>query len=103
MRQDQPRHGAADHARLEGRAEAVDTPIGRLPTRESLDVEGLGLTDEQLDLLLTVDPEIWMEEAALIPADYEKFGDRLPKALWAQHEALLHRLAAAAKTLVAAE
>ena len=44
-----------------------------------------------------------VEEAALIPADYEKFGDRLPAALWAQHEALLHRLAAAAKTLVAAE
>ena len=90
--------------RLEGRAEAHDTPIGRLPTRESLDIEGLGLTEEQLDLLLTVDAEIWKEEAALIPADYEKFGDRLPAELWAQHEALVQRLeAAAAKTLVAAE
>ena len=90
--------------RLEGRAEANDTPIGRLPTRESLDIEGLALTDEQLDLLLTVDAEIWKEEAALIPADYEKFGDRLPAELWAQHEALVQRLeAAAAKTLVAAE
>ncbi len=90
--------------RLEGRADAQDTPIGRLPTRASLDIEGLGLTEEQIEILLTVDPEIWKEEAALIPLDYHKFGDKLPAALWAEHEALLRRLeTAAGKTLVAAE
>jgi phosphoenolpyruvate carboxykinase (GTP) len=87
--------------RLEGRADAKDTAIGRLPTQGSLDVSGLNLTQEQLDLLLTVDHEVWKEEAALIPPDYKKFGDRLPKALWDEHEALTKRLAA--KTLVAAE
>jgi phosphoenolpyruvate carboxykinase (GTP) len=80
--------------RLEGQAEATDTPIGRLPTPESLDTGGLGLSDEQLRLLLTVDPEVWREEAALIPRDYEKFGERLPKDLWAEYEALLERLEA---------
>ena len=89
--------------RLEGKAAAQDAPIGRLPTKESLDVEGLGLTDEQLELLLSVDPEVWKEEAALIPADYQKFGERLPRALWAEHEALLQRLANASAKLVAAE
>ncbi len=82
--------------RLEGKAEARDTPIGRLPTKASLDVKGLGLTADDLELLLSVDPEVWMEEAALIPADYKKFGDKLPAALWAQHKALLQRLAKAA-------
>jgi len=53
--------------RLEGRAEAVDTAIGRLPTAESLDLTGLSLTDDDLDILLTVDPDVWREEAALIP------------------------------------
>ncbi|WP_395673738.1 phosphoenolpyruvate carboxykinase (GTP), partial [Phenylobacterium sp.] len=82
--------------RLEGRAEAVDTPIGRLPAPGSLDVSGLGLTDAQLDLLLTVDAEIWRKEAALIPPFYEKFGDRTPKALWEEYETLVRRLEASA-------
>jgi phosphoenolpyruvate carboxykinase (GTP) len=79
--------------RLEGEAEAVDSPIGRLPTRDGLDLTGLDLTDAQLDLLLTVDPEIWRAEAALIPEAYEKFGGRLPSALWEQLAALGARLA----------
>ncbi|MEJ2817028.1 phosphoenolpyruvate carboxykinase (GTP) [Caulobacter sp. CCG-8] len=79
--------------RLEGEAEAVDSPIGRLPARDGLDLTGLDLTDAQLDLLLTVDPEIWRAEAALIPPAYEKFGPRLPPALWEQLAALGARLA----------
>ncbi len=78
--------------RLDGTAEAVDTPIGRLPTRASLDTVGLHLTEAQLDLLLTVDPEIWIQEASLIPEFYEKFGVNTPKALWAEYEALVARL-----------
>ena len=78
--------------RLEGTADAQDTAIGRLPTTGSLDTEGLNLTPEQLALLLSVDPEVWKQEAALIPADYEKFGDRLPQVLWDEHAALVERL-----------
>ncbi|MDO1558288.1 phosphoenolpyruvate carboxykinase (GTP) [Brevundimonas sp. 2R-24] len=78
--------------RLEGRAEAEDTPIGRVPTREALDLDGLELTEANLDTLLDVDVDVWAEEAALIPAFYEKFGERLPQALWAQHAALTKRL-----------
>ena len=89
--------------RLEGSAAANDTPIGRTPERTSLDTSGLNLSDEQLDLLLTVDPAVWKEEAALIPPDYAKFGDRLPETLWAQHRALLERLEQASAELVAAE
>jgi len=78
--------------RLEGKAQAQDTPIGRLPTPDSLDTAGLNLTDHQLFLLLSVDRSVWKEEASLIPGSYEKFGARLPKALWEEHEALLERL-----------
>jgi phosphoenolpyruvate carboxykinase (GTP) len=81
--------------RLDGVAAAHDTAVGRLPTAQSLDLEGLELSEAQLDLLLTVDPAVWREEAALIPAFYERFGDRLPPQLWNQHRALTARLAAA--------
>jgi phosphoenolpyruvate carboxykinase (GTP) len=83
--------------RLDGAAAAVETPIGLLPTKESLDTAGLDITDEQLDLLLTVDTEVWKEEAALIPDGYKIFGDRLPAELWKEYEALVHRLESGAK------
>jgi phosphoenolpyruvate carboxykinase (GTP) len=37
---------------------------------------------------------VWKEEASLIPDAYDKFGDRLPQALWDEHEALIQRLEA---------
>jgi len=81
--------------RLEGNAPARDTAVGRLPTAEGLDLTGLDLNKAQLDLLLTIDPAVWREEAALIPDFYQKFGERLPAQLWDQHEALTARLAEA--------
>ncbi|RAK60838.1 phosphoenolpyruvate carboxykinase (GTP) [Phenylobacterium hankyongense] len=83
--------------RLEGRAEAVDTPIGRLPAPGALDVSGLSLSEDQLELLLTVDADIWRQEAALIPPFYEKFGEHLPAALWTEYRALVERLSQTAR------
>ena len=48
----------------------------------ALDVDGLGLSDEQLRALTTVDRAVWREEASHIPPFYETFGARLPSALW---------------------
>jgi phosphoenolpyruvate carboxykinase (GTP) len=67
--------------RLEGRADTISSPIGLLPVPGALDVEGLDLTQEQLDILLTVDTAVWREEAALIGDHYATFGDRLPAKL----------------------
>jgi phosphoenolpyruvate carboxykinase (GTP) len=78
--------------RLDGRADAVDTPIGLLPTRDALDTEGLDIPEADLDLLLSVDRDVWKQEAALIPQHFEVFGDHLPKELWAEHEELVRRL-----------
>jgi len=89
--------------RLEGQAEAVDTPVGRVPSKAALDLSSLTLTDADLQILLDVDADVWTEEAALIPAFYEKFGDRLPKALWGQHAALTKRLEEARAAKLAAE
>lgn len=78
--------------RLEGAAAAVDTPIGRVPSKESLDLDGVTIDAAALHTLLSVDAEVWAEEAALIPEFYKKFGDRLPAELWDQHAALSRRL-----------
>jgi phosphoenolpyruvate carboxykinase (GTP) len=79
--------------RLAGTAAATDTPIGRVPTRDSFDIDGLDISDESLELLLSVDVETWREEAALVKPHYEQFGDHLPAALWAELDSLNQRLA----------
>ncbi|MEU4233409.1 phosphoenolpyruvate carboxykinase (GTP) [Nonomuraea sp. NPDC026600] len=76
--------------RLNGEAKAVPTPIGLLP--DGLDVEGLDLPEEDLRTLLSVDREVWREEAALIPAHFDTFGSHLPKELWEEYNDLLDRL-----------
>ena len=81
--------------RLEGSAGADDTAIGRVPAEGALDLDGLTLSPGAAKLLREVDTAVWREEAALIPAFYERFGDRLPKALWDEYEALIGRLDAA--------
>jgi len=78
--------------RLNGEAEAVETPIGLLPTRDALDLDGLDLSEADLDLLLSVDRDIWRQEAALIPEHFETFGDHLPKELWDEYDRLVKRL-----------
>ncbi|RJL33337.1 phosphoenolpyruvate carboxykinase (GTP) [Bailinhaonella thermotolerans] len=78
--------------RLDGKADAVKTPIGNVPTRESLDLDGLDLSEDDLRTLLEVDQEVWKEEAALIPDHFRTFGDHLPKELWEEYRVLLDRL-----------
>ncbi|MFG2622335.1 phosphoenolpyruvate carboxykinase (GTP) [Streptomyces sp. NPDC048507] len=78
--------------RLDGTAEGVETPIGVLPAEGSLDLDGLDLPAEDLDFLLTVDKEVWREEAALVPEHLNTYGDHTPKELWDQYHALVERL-----------
>ncbi|MFK0254364.1 phosphoenolpyruvate carboxykinase (GTP) [Streptomyces sp. NPDC090445] len=78
--------------RLDGTAEGVETAIGILPTKASLDLDGLDIADEDLDFLLTVDKKVWREEAALVPEHLNTYGTHTPKELWDQYHALVERL-----------
>jgi phosphoenolpyruvate carboxykinase (GTP) len=79
--------------RLEGTAAAVETPIGHVPTTDSLDVSGLDMTQEQIEQALAVKPEEWREEIPQITEWFEKFGDKLPSTMWDELEILKSRLA----------
>jgi phosphoenolpyruvate carboxykinase (GTP) len=84
--------------RLEGRVEGVRTPIGVLPAKAELDLDGLDVPERDLDLLLSVDPDVWSEEASLMPDYFAQFGDHLPAAITQEHAALVERLKAASST-----
>jgi phosphoenolpyruvate carboxykinase (GTP) len=79
--------------RCAGRAEAVDTPIGRLPAPGALPVEGLELAPGALEELLSVSDDDWRAELPLIEEHYATFGDRLPSELRAELDALAQHLA----------
>ncbi len=78
--------------RVEGKINAEDTPVGRLPRREDLDLAGLSLAADKLDLLLTVDTDTWRREATLNAEDLKTLGERVPPALWREQSGLEERL-----------
>ena len=82
--------------RVQGQGEGVRTPIGVLPTKAALDLDGLDVSDDDLDLLLSVDQRVWEHEASLIPEHLDTFGDHTPPELWEEYRKLVNRLADAA-------
>lgn len=66
--------------RCEGKAGAIETPLGYVPSKEDLDLEGIDLSDQQLSEILTVDKETWKEELKGIKEWYAKF-DHMPDEL----------------------
>jgi phosphoenolpyruvate carboxykinase (GTP) len=79
--------------RLNGDADAVETPIGYLPAPGSLDLDGLDLSEADLEPLLTVDSQAWKIEADQMPEFFRMFGEHLPPRLWELHQDLVDRLA----------
>jgi phosphoenolpyruvate carboxykinase (GTP) len=78
--------------RLEGRPQAVETPIGSVPSPGSLDVDGLNLPPEALQAVLAVKAEDWQAELALIEDWFAMLGPRLPAALRTELDSLTDRL-----------
>ena len=79
--------------RIDGTAEAIDTPIGKLPTKDALDTDGLEIDDADLDEILSVDVEGWTAAIPQIREHYARFGDRLPAVLNVEVDTLEARLA----------
>jgi phosphoenolpyruvate carboxykinase (GTP) len=78
--------------RLEGTAAAQETPIGRIPTPEALDTDGLDMSEADLAAVLHVDVDEWRAEIPQVAEWFERFGEKLPGVLWAELDALRARL-----------
>ena len=75
-------------------ADAQETPIGYTPYVEDINLEGIEdkISRDVLAGLLSVDRELWRQEAAGIREFYGKFADRLPKRLMEELETLENNL-----------
>ena len=78
--------------RIVGRAEAVKTPIGYLPTLDAIDTVELEVDEENIKQLLDVDTQEWLGEVERIEEHYSRFGDQLPQELNDELVALKNRL-----------
>ncbi|MDP6649464.1 MAG: phosphoenolpyruvate carboxykinase (GTP) [Acidimicrobiales bacterium] len=78
--------------RVDGGGDAVDTPIGLMPTVDAIDRTGIDVDDAAMERLLDVDPTAWEAELAMIEEHYDALGERLPAELRRQLEGLRDRL-----------
>ena len=75
-----------------GEADAAETAIGYEPKPEDIDLEDSGVELDTLKGLLGVDKALWQDEVKGIREFYQKFGDKLPKQLSQELDALEGRL-----------
>jgi phosphoenolpyruvate carboxykinase (GTP) len=68
--------------RLGGEVGANPSPIGNLPLRDDLNVDGLSFHGDDLTELLTVDPAVISGDALSAQSVLEVAGKRAPRALW---------------------
>ncbi len=81
--------------RSEGTADAIETPIGNLPTIDAMDFGGLDLSDADIAQLLRVEIDGWLAEIPLIEEYYASYDGRVPAELHQELAALKERLEAA--------
>jgi phosphoenolpyruvate carboxykinase (GTP) len=80
--------------RARGVAGAVETPLGWIPSREDLNLEGLEAA-EALTELMAIEPAALLEEVKSHEALFAPLGDRLPPEMTRQGDALRERLSRA--------
>jgi phosphoenolpyruvate carboxykinase (GTP) len=78
--------------RIEGRAAAVEAPVGYVPTPESLDTAGLQLDRADIEAALHVDRDDWRAELGLIEEWFDRVGAKLPSGMWDELATLRARI-----------
>jgi phosphoenolpyruvate carboxykinase (GTP) len=80
--------------RCAGTADAVEGPLGLVPTEGAIDTTGLDMSHDDLTAVLEVDVDALREQLPQVREFLAKFGDDLPAEVSAQLDALEGRLAA---------
>ncbi len=78
--------------KIRGEANAVESPIGWMPTYDDIDWSGIDFTNEQFDSIMDIDREEWKAELLQHVELFEKMYDKLPKEFIFMRELLLSSL-----------
>lgn len=66
---------------VEGNNSSVDSAIGLIPAKGSLDISGMKISPEELQEVLAFDSKEWLDEIPLIQEWFDKIGNKLPNDL----------------------
>ena len=79
-------------ARCEGKVDARETAIGYVPYAKDINIEGLDITEDTVNELLSVDNEAWLADVENIKEFYDIIGGTVPCELREELSALKARL-----------
>jgi phosphoenolpyruvate carboxykinase (GTP) len=67
-----------------GEVTGTQTPVGIIPTKEELNLQGMDITPQDLDRVLHIDPKRWHQEMANREQHLAQFAE-LPEQIWRAH------------------
>ncbi len=67
--------------RCAGKVDADECAIGYVPKASDIDVTDLDMTTAEVEALLSIDKDVWLEDVENIKEYFAQFGDKLPKAM----------------------
>ncbi|MET3961736.1 phosphoenolpyruvate carboxykinase (GTP) [Marmoricola sp. OAE513] len=67
-----------------GEVKGRETAVGIIPTAEELNLEGVDISDADLEAILTIDVDRWKQEMGYREEHLSSF-ERLPEAIWEAH------------------
>ncbi len=80
--------------RVDGAIAAEETPLGLMPVRGDLDVDGLDISEQRLDDLFAIDRPSWLEEVESTREFFDSFDGRVPDEIHDELDRLRARLEA---------
>lgn len=81
--------------RIEGSADAIETPLGYAPSPGSIDVDGLDVSAADMAAAVRVDAAEWQSELPLIDEWFKKIGTKLPTEMGVELEKLRSKVSSA--------
>ncbi len=81
--------------RLEGSADAIETPLGFAPSPGAIDVAGLDVSPADMEAAVRVDVSEWQSELPLIDEWFKTIGPKLPSEMGVELEKLLSKVSSA--------
>lgn len=79
--------------RCEGRANAIETPIGYMPTYQDMNWNGMDFSEAQFETVTSLDKAAWEKELTSQDELFERLGDHVPNALKQARKATGERVA----------
>jgi phosphoenolpyruvate carboxykinase (GTP) len=74
-----------------GEVKGRQTPVGIIPTKEELNLEGVDITPEDLETILSIDVDRWRQEMGFRQAHLEQFPN-MPEEIWEAHRRIAEDL-----------